>query len=115
MAGFSFVLSESGEVLLDGALRVENAAEIRTKLLEMIEKKDGITFVVGEEADTDLSFLQLLCSAHQSAVRLKRTFEVVFSGSSQFIRALSEAGFLKKRDYSCDAGEACFRVEGGDL
>ncbi len=115
MRGFSFVrLDKEGGVLLSGALKIENAAEIRMKLIDMIEKEDRVVITVGEDAEADLSFFQLICSAHRTAVRLNRSFGVASVRPQTFIRSSKAAGFLREKGCACDLMGDCVWVMGGE-
>jgi hypothetical protein len=108
MAGFSLVRSgRKGEALIDGALRVENAADIKMKLLDMIEREDRVVITIGENAEADLSFFQIICSAHRVAVKMNKSFGITPVRPAAFIRSSADAGFPMEKGCACDIQGNC--------
>jgi anti-anti-sigma factor len=94
-------------LVISGSLTIEHAAEFREALMKslinashMILNMDGVT-------ETDLSCLQLLCSAHRTFVNAKKSVEL--GGTSDILKqAARDAGY--KRSFSCmqETEKTCF-------
>lgn len=63
----------SRRLALEGALVVQHVAEMKTKLKEALEEVDTLTIDLSETSEVDLAGLQLLCSAHRTAISLNKT------------------------------------------
>ncbi len=114
MAGFSFIKSgNDGEALIEGVLKVENAMEIKAKLLDMISKEDQVIITIGEASEADLSFLQIICSAHRTAVRVNKSFMVGPRRPAAFVRSYEEAGFIREKGCVFGADGNCIWLPGG--
>ena len=115
MTDFSFVrLDREGEALISGALKIENAAEIRMKLIDMIGKEDRVVITIGEGAEADLSFFQIICSAHRTAVKMGGYFGVAPVRPQAFVRSSRAAGFPREKGCACDLHGNCVWVLGGE-
>ncbi len=114
MEGFSFIRSgREGEVLIDGVLKIENAAEIRMKLADLIEKEDQVLLTIGKASEADLSFFQLVCSAHRTAVAMNKSFVVGPRRPAAFIRFSEEAGIKREKGCVFNVCGDCAWVLGG--
>ncbi len=114
MAGFSFIRSgNDGEVLIEGALKVENAAEIKAKFLDMIDKEDRVIITIGEASEADLSFFQIICSAHRTAVRMNKSFMVGPRRPAAFMQSYADAGFIREKGCVFGHDGNCAWLPGG--
>lgn len=89
--------NNSGTLRLDGDLTIERAAELLDVCRRALEACDRIAVEFDEVCAVDLSCLQLLCSAHRTAVAQDKQF--FFAGKRPAF--LSEvggvAGFIRKQ------------------
>ena len=84
---------------LKGDLTIQQAAALKALLVQELERATRLHLLLSKETDLDLSTLQLLCSAHRSAVSLNRDL-VVFPEDREAVDVLVTAsGF--KRGGSC--------------
>ncbi len=105
--------SEKGTLHLEGDLTLQNAAELRTMLIKAIIDTDTMAIRFGDVQDLDLSCLQLLCSAHRSAVRLKK--QVRFEGNlPKILKETAEAaGYSRVKGCQLDTEKSCLWVTVG--
>ena len=97
-----------------GSLTVAQAATFREALLDMLsETKGEFTVDVSAVSSLDLSGLQLLCSAHQSACKNGRRLQVVDGGNQAFRGVVADAGFQRHIGCARDTTNSCIWV-GGD-
>ena len=93
---------------LGGDLTIARAGELRQIISEALNTGDQILLACSESADVDLSFLQLVCSAHRTALesnsllRLSDTLE-----KHLFIKA-GEAGYFRDTACRSDKNHECF-------
>lgn len=115
MEGVRFIPGGTeGELIMDGALTIENAAEIRNVVRDALAGADSLVLTIGENADVDITFLQILCSAHRTAVKGGRQLFLKAAHENGLSRMLSEAGFTGS---NCDGDrqESCLWARrGGD-
>lgn len=89
----AFTISEPGGVgnlTMSGSLTIENAGEIKRRLLTAFERSDHLKVRIMEDAEMDVSFLQILCAAHRTAEKSNKIFAV--DPTELLIRISEEAG-----------------------
>lgn len=79
-------------LILKGALTIENVAELKSAVAEALEASTGLALEVADVETADLSCLQLLCSAHRTAVRDGKSLELRNAGDG-FIAVMDAAGY----------------------
>ncbi len=98
---------------LEGDLTLLNAAELKRMLIKALINADAVTIQFGDVQELDLSCLQLLCSAHRSAVRLNK--QIRFEGSlPKILQETAEAaGYLRLTGCQLDSEKSCFWIGAG--
>ena len=96
-----------------GSLTIENAAVIRKKLIAALIKEDALKVCIDADAAVDISFLQLLCSAHRTASKLGKSFTLGCAASGNFLKAGAGAGYFRKRGCAREREETCLWTGGG--
>lgn len=104
-----------GELVMSGSLTVDNAGRIRKALLDSIERYDNVGLGIAEDSALDLSFLQLLCSAHQTAVAAGKNFRLRGTVSRNMAGMINESGYRRKTGCSRDRDGSCIWVPGGKI
>lgn len=105
---------DPSEIALQGTLLIERAAELKEKVSRALEGSGSVTIDLGGATDMDLSFLQLLCSAHKAAIEGGKTL-LLRGGSETFRRRVLDAGYNRAHPCGVEAGSACFfAVDSGD-
>ncbi|MFZ2448104.1 MAG: STAS domain-containing protein [Syntrophobacteraceae bacterium] len=86
---------ESEVVALDGECTLERAVEIRSTLLDALNRGNHLTLDLRKVSAVDLSFLQLICSMHRAALNSAK--EIAFGGkpSGEFLQTAMDAGFVR--------------------
>jgi hypothetical protein len=102
----------ASELVLEGPLTIGNASVIRKNLISTLIREDEIVVSIDAEAPVDLSFLQLLCSAHRSASSLGKTFTLRNADSGNFTAAVENSGFTRKKGCIHDKSGTCLWVGG---
>ncbi|QWV96002.1 STAS domain-containing protein [Geomonas nitrogeniifigens] len=94
------------EVLkVSGGVTICEARDFREALLAALEAAPEVRVDVSALTGIDLTGLQLLCSAHQSAVRRGKSLHVFDGGNATFREAANGAGF--QRHTGCPQDRAC--------
>jgi ABC-type transporter Mla MlaB component len=99
-----------GELLLSGELTIRRATEIREMLLTFVGQNASMVIRVDETAEVDPAFLQLLCSAHRTAVSAGKCLSLDAGNSSTFQRQLEDAGFVRHIGCLLDCNNNCIWV-----
>lgn len=100
-----------GVITLEGELTLPYAEKLRGVLLDALAAVDEVSIAFENVQDADLSCLQLLCSAHRSAVRIRK--QVLSSGDQPriFSDVVEAAGFVRSMGCKLDCGNSCLWVE----
>ncbi len=102
---------KQGTITLDGELIVNRAEELRMLLIKALIDADRVQVDFGAVNDTDLSCLQLLCSAHRSAGRMKRSLTLAGNWPAPFNKTVQTAGFSRLTGCRLDADHSCLWVK----
>lgn len=100
---------ETTKLLISGPMTIEDAAHVKTSLVEALASSLLIEVDLGAVEAIDLSCLQVLCSAHRAAVQAGKKL-VLRSKADALITCLEDAGFPAIPDVSRKKGNpACGR------
>jgi anti-anti-sigma regulatory factor len=97
-------------VLLEGDLALPQAPEIRTAFMKALVEADDVLIRFENIRELDLSCLQLLCSAHRSAARLKKRLR--FEGGVPKILSdvADTAGYSHLKGCKLDTENSCLWI-----
>lgn len=105
--------SPKTEVLkIGGDLTIENAQELHKILVTAMNNSDQIVLYFENVTATDLSFIQLLCSAHRTAVRSDKNMKLDGQRPDVLKTAVREMGFIREKGCVLDTQENCIWKEG---
>jgi ABC-type transporter Mla MlaB component len=99
--------ARQGEMVLGGELTIRRVAEIREMLLESIGRNASTAVRIRQAAAVDPAFLQLLCSAHRTAVGAGKCLSLEAESSSLFRQQLADAGFVRHTGCLHDCQGSC--------
>jgi len=102
-------------ILLGGELTLLRAEEIKNLFLRCLSEAKNISIAFGAINDIDLSFLQLCCSLHRSAVRNKKQVRIEGTAPKALKEAAFAAGYIRLAGckHDCDNGCLWVAVAGG--
>jgi anti-anti-sigma regulatory factor len=98
---------EQAIVELSGNLTLSHANEIRDKLINAIDGSASIAVRFGGVQDVDLSCLQLMCSAHRSALKKHKQIAVEGPVPMALKEAATAAGFMRLKGCTLDPDNSC--------
>ena len=78
---------------LKGDFTIESVNEARSAIIEALEQSDCVEVSLNDVTEMDPASLQLICSAHRTAIERKKSFKFYGSPPEIFIRISSDAGF----------------------
>lgn len=106
--GATFTKSgNSGVVTLSGDLTLPYAPDIRTVLIKALVDADDISIAIENVDEVDMSCMQLLCSTHRSAVRLRKRLAFSSAPPQMFCDSLCAAGFRRTTGCKLDTDKSC--------
>lgn len=94
-------------VRLKGALTIQRAGELRQVLLRAAERSAGVLMEFEDFEGADLSFMQLVCAAHQESVRAGWSLSWGPSVPAAFLRSVEGYGFCRGRGCARDRDGSC--------
>lgn len=97
------------KLVISGGLTIEHAAGFREALMKSLGNASHVMLNMDGVTETDLSCLQLLCSAHRTFVNAKKSVEL--GGTSDILKqAARDAGY--KRCFGCmqETEKTCFWI-----
>jgi ABC-type transporter Mla MlaB component len=103
---------KQGNIILDGNLTVGQAEGLRILLIKALIDAEQVRVDFGTVTDVDLSCIQLLCSAHRSATRMKRSVSLSGDWPEPFKKIVEEAGYSRLSGCRLDADNSCLWVRG---
>jgi ABC-type transporter Mla MlaB component len=99
--------THSGRLILQGELTVNQVARLRDELLMALETADKISLDFEAVTEIDLSVLQLCCSAHRTAVKMKKCLELIDSPMEVAKNIAGLNGFLRHQGCGLDQMKTC--------
>ena len=107
MSSIASIENNRGIVHLDGNLTLSQAVEIKALFIKALVSADEVNISFGEVPDVDLSCLQLICSAHRSALRLNKKLAIKGNAPQAFKDAMSAAGYSRLKGCKLDKDQSC--------
>lgn len=87
-------VAAASRVPFDGALTVRNAEQIHARLLESLRDNATVAIDCAGATDVDLSFVQLVLSARNSATASGKSLSLVSPATDALSETLRRAGLL---------------------
>jgi len=100
-------LKQNSKLALAGELTISRASELATSIGEWLaEQEKGAVLDLAAVTAADVSFLQILCAAHRSALRDGKSLSTI-SPSRELLRAVRTAGFERRQPCTQCTGDTC--------
>ena len=97
---------------VNGKATISEAFALREALLQALQGAGELLVDLRALEAIDLTGLQLLCAAHQSAEKAGKRLEVMDEGNEGFRRVVADAGFQRHVGCACDITSSCIWVGG---
>jgi anti-anti-sigma regulatory factor len=95
-----------------GDLTIENAQELHKNLVTALHNAKQLLVNFEDVTAIDLSFVQLLCSAHRTALRSDKEMKLASQRPEALKAAVREMGFIREKGCVFDTQESCIWKEG---
>lgn len=94
-------------LIFSGALDQPNACKVHQALSEAIRNYTYVIVHIQQTTGMDLSFLQLICSAHRTARSQKKNLSLALEGNDCIKDVLMMSGFDRHCGCGSDEAEPC--------
>lgn len=101
----------SVSIHVGGELTVQHAAELRACLLSALNGAQSVRIDLQAVEDIDLTCLQILCSAHKSALFAGKALCLGNETPQHFKDSLNVAGFSRLQGCTMDTGDSCLWIQ----
>lgn len=95
-----------------GGVTVGEARALQEALIDVLDGASEVQVDLSEVTGMDLSGLQLLCAAHQSAVKGGKWLHITDGGNRELLDIIACAGFSRQVGCARDIKFSCIWVEG---
>ncbi len=109
------VAGDAATLSLAGALTVECAAELKSALMDVLAKAASVRVEFGRVTEMNLSCLQLLCSAHRTAMSEGKAMTVRPDAEGAYRRMTWRAGFVRHEGCEPAGADNCLWLGGDHL
>ena len=83
---------EAGALVFSGDLTLPTATEVKKNVMKVLASSTVVQVSFKEVSDVDLSFVQIICAAHRSAVTDGKKIEFPVKWPEAFINLTKESG-----------------------
>src|SRR5574340_1114595 len=106
------VSEDAGTLVVNGIINIQCAAALKDELIKLQVSGKNILLNLEGLTGADISFLQLLCSAHRSSIKLNKCLNVTGSIPPWLKQAVRNAGY-DADVCSADTGGSCLWAKVG--
>jgi anti-anti-sigma regulatory factor len=93
---------------LGGDLSIVRAGELKQIISEALNEGEHVVLECSECTDMDLSFLQLLCSAHRTVLKSNSFLKLGNTLEEYLLKKVGEAGYFRDKGCALDKNNDCF-------
>jgi anti-anti-sigma regulatory factor len=80
-------------LIMEGALTIERAGEVKEMILNAMRNSATVVMRFMENSRIDISFLQLVCAAHRSALSSGKHLKLVQDIPDSLLKEIRSAGY----------------------
>lgn len=104
--------TKTGRMLMTGALTLDQIGQIRDTLRKALADVKTLIVDVEGASDIDLTFLQLMCSAHRSATAANKSVSLSGKNNPAMQKAMADNSYIRASGCRLDKTNTCLWVEG---
>jgi anti-anti-sigma regulatory factor len=99
----------SGHLRLLGRATLESCLELKTALLDALDKTEILVVDVSQVTELDVAALQIFCAARKSTIKREKEMVLADKMSEDFARGVLDAGYNRTHSTCCwlTEGKAC--------
>jgi len=111
MQNFTISDADHGKTLtVVGNMTIQNASAFKDSLRALQESGTGAAINLEGLTEADLSFLQLLCSAHRTFTTFDQPFTIAGRVPEPLLKIIAAAGYQRERGCPLDSTHSCLWV-----
>jgi len=99
--------TDRGRLVLEGDLTLGGIRQLHEELMSSLKKVKHLDVTIDGARETDLSFLQLLCSAHRTAVKMGKSLSLAEDLPESFLQTMKNNGYSRQGGCSLDVDKSC--------
>jgi ABC-type transporter Mla MlaB component len=99
-----------GKLVLQGELTLDHIRPLQDSLKNALDTVRSLDIDMEDVTEIDLSFLQILCAAHRTAMKTGKTLKLAGGPPKVFQQAMDDNGYSRQSGCSLDAGKTCLWV-----
>jgi anti-anti-sigma regulatory factor len=95
------------KVTPEEVLSIRHAAGLKDTLVKALYSGDHVILNLSECSCVDLSCIQLICSAHRTALKMNKVIELGDTLPDTIAKAVEDAGYLHHKDCQSNVSRTC--------
>ncbi len=108
MADFKIEQLDKKKILsINGSVTIENANALKKVLIDLMDQTDSLLINISDISEVDVTFLQLLCSAHKTMISRNRTLTISERCPESFHKTISNSGYSQHKGCPLDKTDSC--------
>jgi len=98
---------QSGTIIIDEPLTIENVSAMKTVFLDAYQKTNHVNIHFNSLADIDLNGLQLFCSAHRTFSKVNKKLNIDLTNAPIFRKKAKKIGLIRHQGCHLEQSENC--------
>ena len=108
MTNFKIEQSDKKKILtINGSATIENVDALKKLLIEMMDQTDNLMINIADISEIDVTFLQLLCSAHKTMISKNKNLTISESCSESLRKTINNSGYSQHKGCGLDKTDSC--------
>jgi anti-anti-sigma regulatory factor len=108
MADFKIEQLDKKKILtIKGSVTIENIDALKKVLIDLMDQTDSLMINIAEISEVDITFLQLLCSAHKTMISRNRTLAISERRMETFQKTINNSGYSQHKGCGLDKTDSC--------
>jgi len=93
-----------------GDLSIQHASGLKDTLIKALDSSDHVLLKLSECTGVDLSCIQLICSAHRTALKMNKVIELGDTLPDIIAQAVEDAGYFRDKGCPLDVSHTCLWI-----
>ncbi|MEN6620983.1 MAG: STAS domain-containing protein [Smithella sp.] len=102
--------SQKTTLVMNGNLTISQACTTRDEIHKALKNTRHVELDMESVEEVDLSFLQLLCSAHRTSLSLDKILSIKGTIPEVFKKSIEDNGFMRERGCKMDSTNTCLWI-----
>ena len=108
MADFKIEQFDKKKILtINGSVTIENIDALKKVLINLMDQTDSLMINIADISEVDITFLQLLCSAHKTMIIRNKRLTISESCMETFRKTINNSGYSQHKGCGLDKTDSC--------